>query len=154
MSRKRNLCIVLDGKKVRSITAMNGEKVRRRKAFLIHFFNTNCFYCGIPTQTSDVLISNLMTLDHIVPVSRGGNNDVSNLVICCASCNNDRGNKLFEDYMIKVLDGMSYDQRDLFYQRYDAREEFLTWYEAATYAELQQVRSNISDYTRQLARVS
>jgi hypothetical protein len=32
-----------------------------------------------------------MHLDHVVPVSRGGTSDATNLVACCASCNARKG---------------------------------------------------------------
>lgn len=38
-----------------------------------------CFYCG------DDLAS---TVDHLVPVTKGGTDDRSNLVSCCLPCNN------------------------------------------------------------------
>lgn len=35
-----------------------------------------------------------MTVDHIIPRSRGGNNDLTNLQPMCATCNLEKGNKL------------------------------------------------------------
>jgi 5-methylcytosine-specific restriction endonuclease McrA len=32
------------------------------------------------------------TFDHLRPISRGGSNAVSNVVLCCAICNHRRGN--------------------------------------------------------------
>jgi 5-methylcytosine-specific restriction endonuclease McrA len=43
-----------------------------------------CLYCGC--------IENL-TLDHIMPQSRGGNNEWTNLATCCGSCNVKKGNR-------------------------------------------------------------
>jgi 5-methylcytosine-specific restriction endonuclease McrA len=36
---------------------------------------------------------NLLTLDHIVPVSRGGRNEIENLRVCCRTCNMRRGSR-------------------------------------------------------------
>lgn len=36
----------------------------------------------------------LMTRDHIIPRSRGGNNDVENLRMACSPCNSARGNDM------------------------------------------------------------
>jgi 5-methylcytosine-specific restriction endonuclease McrA len=36
----------------------------------------------------------LMTADHIIPRSRGGDNDVSNLQTLCTKCNHAKGNKM------------------------------------------------------------
>jgi hypothetical protein len=40
-----------------------------------------CRYCGLRQKLRD------MTVDHVVPLSRGGNNALSNLVLACAACN-------------------------------------------------------------------
>jgi CRISPR/Cas system Type II protein with McrA/HNH and RuvC-like nuclease domain len=46
--------------------------------------NNECVYCGSSKQ---------LTLDHVIPKSRGGGNDWNNLVTCCFSCNLKKGNK-------------------------------------------------------------
>lgn len=38
-----------------------------------------CFYCGTPKGLN-------LTLDHIVPLCRGGSNSYRNLVPCCEAC--------------------------------------------------------------------
>jgi 5-methylcytosine-specific restriction endonuclease McrA len=38
--------------------------------------------------------SNEGTIDHIIPVSRGGTNDVDNLRLLCRSCNSKKGARL------------------------------------------------------------
>jgi 5-methylcytosine-specific restriction endonuclease McrA len=47
-----------------------------------------CVYCG---QSVDDGVT--LTLDHIVPVSKGGTNRPENLVTCCHTCNCARGNR-------------------------------------------------------------
>ena len=46
--------------------------------------NHECAYCGSKKQ---------LTLDHIIPKSRGGGNDWNNLVTCCFKCNLKKANK-------------------------------------------------------------
>ena len=46
--------------------------------------NNECVYCGSSKQ---------LTLDHVIPKSRGGGNDWNNLVTCCFSCNLRKGNR-------------------------------------------------------------
>jgi 5-methylcytosine-specific restriction endonuclease McrA len=41
-------------------------------------------YCGSVKQ---------LTLDHVIPKSRGGKNTWNNLVTCCFTCNLKKGNK-------------------------------------------------------------
>lgn len=36
----------------------------------------------------------LMTIDHIIPKSKGGKNHIDNYQIMCASCNSKKGNKM------------------------------------------------------------
>jgi len=40
-----------------------------------------CHYCGRPTPPKE------LTMDHIVPIARGGKSTKSNLVPCCKECN-------------------------------------------------------------------
>ena len=53
--------------------------------------NYTCQYC---LRTKNQLSgSEMLTRDHIVPESRGGKSTWTNLVTCCSSCNNRKGNK-------------------------------------------------------------
>lgn len=47
-----------------------------------------CWYCGIQTNPFRDF-----TIDHVVPVSKGGSDDLANLVPCCRSCNSRKGNR-------------------------------------------------------------
>jgi 5-methylcytosine-specific restriction endonuclease McrA len=58
-----------------------------RKNILLRDRNS-CQYCGV------VLPSCELTLDHVVPRSRGGLSTWENLVACCHSCNRRKGNQL------------------------------------------------------------
>ena len=54
------------------------------KEYLLDKWGRKCAYCGVenvPFQT-----------EHIIPVSRGGTNRVSNLTIACRECNQKKGN--------------------------------------------------------------
>lgn len=41
-----------------------------------------CHYCGRPFSAKE------LTMDHVVPVSRGGKTTKGNVVPCCKECNN------------------------------------------------------------------
>ena len=44
-----------------------------------------------------------LTLDHVIPRSRGGHTDWDNLVACCHRCNNLKGDRLPEEAGLKLL---------------------------------------------------
>jgi 5-methylcytosine-specific restriction endonuclease McrA len=50
---------------------------------------TDCAYCRVPTVTRPAPGERHRerTLDHIVPLSRGGTDTLSNVCCCCRSCN-------------------------------------------------------------------
>lgn len=54
-----------------------------------------CWYCGMqcnPFKTREYCI------DHVIPFSKGGSDDVGNLVPCCISCNSQKRAKDIEQY--------------------------------------------------------
>jgi len=61
-----------------------------RKNILLRDRNT-CQYC------STVLPSSELTLDHVIPRSRGGNSTWENLVACCHSCNRRKSNRMLHE---------------------------------------------------------
>src|SRR6516162_10063448 len=67
-----------------------------RKNILLRDRNT-CQYCGV------VLASGDLTLDHVVPRSRGGSSTWENLVACCHPCNRQKGNQLPGEAGMKLL---------------------------------------------------
>src|SRR4030081_1469104 len=67
-----------------------------RKNILLRDRNT-CQYCGV------VLASGELTLDHVIPRSRGGLSTWENLVACCHSCNRTKGNQLLVETPMKLM---------------------------------------------------
>ena len=65
-----------------------------RKNILLRDRNA-CQYCGI------VLTAGELTLDHVVPRSRGGLSTWENLVACCHPCNRRKGNQLPHEVNMK-----------------------------------------------------
>src|SRR5712671_1567582 len=61
-----------------------------RKNILMRDRNT-CQYCGT------VLYAGELTLDHVVPRSRGGLSTWENLVACCHTCNRRKGNQMLHE---------------------------------------------------------
>lgn len=73
--------------------AENREKIFERDAY-------KCYYC------KKQLTRFTATLDHIQPVSRGGDNSFGNLVTACLHCNSRRGNRPVMD---AIIDGVKED---------------------------------------------
>jgi 5-methylcytosine-specific restriction endonuclease McrA len=56
-----------------------------------------CQFCARVFPAGD------LTLDHVIPRSRGGHTDWDNLVACCHRCNNHKGDRLPEEVGLKLL---------------------------------------------------
>lgn len=83
-----------------------------------------CQYCG--ASAPEVLLE----VDHIKPVSKGGTNDVMNLVTACRDCNRGKTNKVLDDdSSVKVqkqrLDDLQ-DRREQLKMMLEWREELMT----------------------------
>jgi hypothetical protein len=57
--------------------------------------NHACQYCGKSGGN--------LTIDHVVPKSRGGDDSWGNMVVCCARCNNRKGSRTLEEAGIKLI---------------------------------------------------
>lgn len=55
--------------------------------------NFTCQYCGATSR---------LTIDHVVPKCRGGEDTWENLVVACSTCNTKKGNTLLEQTGMKL----------------------------------------------------
>lgn len=63
---------------------------------LMNQANGLCHYCNKPcSRKGGPKSSRYPTRDHVVPRSLGGKNSITNYVLACSGCNNDRGTSLF-----------------------------------------------------------
>jgi excisionase family DNA binding protein len=58
-----------------------------------------CYYCGVPLHPIRTF-----TIDHVVPVVRGGTNDLGNLVASCRSCNTSKRDRDAPHSAVLLLD--------------------------------------------------
>jgi 5-methylcytosine-specific restriction endonuclease McrA len=54
----------------------------------------HCVYCGHEAK---------LTLDHVIPLSKGGKHSKDNVVAACLCCNDSKGNKTLEEWNTKRL---------------------------------------------------
>ena len=60
-----------------------------------------CQYCGVKKNVDG------LTLDHILPRSRGGDNSPVNVVTACVACNNRKGNRTPDEARMPLLTSQS-----------------------------------------------
>jgi 5-methylcytosine-specific restriction endonuclease McrA len=70
---------------------------KRRRALLQHA-DARCYYCSAPL--TDPLHGREASIDHKLPVSRGGTNSVENTVLACFPCNKDKGDMTEEEFAV------------------------------------------------------
>lgn len=100
-----------------------------------------CQYCG--REAPDVTLE----IDHIVPVSKGGDNSITNLVTSCRDCNRGKSNReLSDDTAVRrqkhALDELQ-DRREQLEMMMDWRRELLV----QTEAEIDLIVEIFSTYT-------
>jgi hypothetical protein len=71
------------------------KRLKRIKEYVINRDGMICCYCDMPLTLDKI------TLEHIVPDSKRGTFNSTNLTVACGPCNNTRGNKPFFDYCKK-----------------------------------------------------
>ena len=69
------------------------RKISRRALFARDGWR--CVYCGTTAGR--------LTLDHVVPRSRGGTSEWENVVTSCAPCNLKKGNRLLEEVSMQLM---------------------------------------------------
>lgn len=72
--------------------AQERKRQKRIKEYVISRDGLICCYCDIP------LAIDMVTMEHIVPDSKRGTFNTTNLTVSCLKCNSRRGNKPFFDY--------------------------------------------------------
>jgi hypothetical protein len=75
------------------IPFMGGKNSFPTRALIYKRDDHECQYCG---STKD------LTIDHIIPRSRGGQDTWENLVACCHKCNTKKGNMLLSETNMKL----------------------------------------------------
>lgn len=96
-------------------------KLKRKKAMdsglttkqtlAVYAERSTCLYCGC------ALTDKQKTLDHMVPLSMGGEHEAFNLAVACSSCNTKKSNKTFDVWLLCIPE----QRRDLVLHEFNAR---------------------------------
>ena len=73
------------------------RKVKFSRQNLYHRDNYTCQYCHHPKPMSQ------LTYDHVIPRSRGGKTNWTNVVTACVRCNLKKGNQLINQINFRLL---------------------------------------------------
>jgi hypothetical protein len=79
-----------------------------------------CQYCG--HSAPEILLQ----IDHITPVSKGGNNDLLNLITSCFDCNNGKRDKLLSD---DTVINKRKEQLEQLQERREQLDMMMSWYD-------------------------
>ncbi|MBQ9786590.1 MAG: HNH endonuclease [Lentisphaeria bacterium] len=74
------------------------RELRKTTYFQELFRKGICYYCHEKFPASE------LTLDHIVPLSRGGKSTRGNMVVCCRSCNQEKKYLTPVEMILRELD--------------------------------------------------
>jgi 5-methylcytosine-specific restriction endonuclease McrA len=86
------------------------KKIELSRKNIIRRDNFQCQYCGRKHVE--------LTIDHIIPKSRGGSDSWDNLVAACKSCNNRKGSRTPEEAGMKLINYPSRPHHILFIKQY------------------------------------
>jgi Restriction endonuclease len=78
---------------------------RETRELIYRSADGRCALCGRKLQIDD------MTLDHITPLSMGGNDTLDNIQCACKACNQFKSNILPDDFMNRITEIFMYQTR-------------------------------------------
>lgn len=76
---------------------INGKVSKNKRMRVIGRDGLRCRYCGAEVELG-VRGLRALTIDHVMPLSRGGTNDIANLVVACWGCNQEKAHQLAEEW--------------------------------------------------------
>lgn len=83
--------------------AQERKRQKKIREYVVNRDGSICCYCAKPLALEAV------TMEHIVPDSKRGTFNTTNLTVSCYSCNNNRGNKPFFEY----VKGFNFDENKM-----------------------------------------
>lgn len=82
---------------LRTFSGLPKSEVKFTRRNIYEHYGYKCSYCGKKFMTSE------LNLEHVLPRSRGGKTDWTNVVTSCIPCNLKKGNRLPDEAGMKLL---------------------------------------------------
>lgn len=84
-------------KQMRRIAILNkAEKETIRILDVYERDNWTCYICGVKVIKSSNYRKDMATIDHVIPLSKGGSHTYENVKTCCHSCNSKKRDKIYQ----------------------------------------------------------
>lgn len=90
---------------------------KKKRAEIEKRANGLCEYCQLPHKLS----SSPFVIEHILPISKGGTDELENLALACSACNNSKYNKT------EAFDRLGDKTIALYNPRKDVWKEHFAW---------------------------
>ena len=98
---------------------MKRRKIKKcDKEIIIKKTESHCFYCWRSLTIDIEKVSKhirFMTVDHKIPLIRGGTNDIENLVPACDQCNQLKGRRKVSELKIKRTRKIANERRRIYF---------------------------------------
>ena len=82
---------------LKTVVRFVSEGIRPSRSNVIWRDHNKCQYCSAQHEAID------LTLDHVMPRSRGGGNTWTNLVACCKKCNQEKRDRTPEEAGMQLI---------------------------------------------------
>lgn len=106
---KNIACVIYDLKKYRKskldydrnkfikIKSKTNRRIYNIRKHLFEEYHHKCCGCGIDLQIDNPKLDNYLTIDHILPKSKRGKNNINNYQPMCRKCNLEKGDNIVEN---------------------------------------------------------
>ena len=84
----------MNGIKLKKYVSFNSLDVVLNRKNLLMRDQSSCQYCGSKSN---------LTIDHIIPKQKGGEDSWENLIIACSPCNSRKGNRSLIETKMKLM---------------------------------------------------
>lgn len=95
-TNREKLSFFLEAKKKKDEESERAKTFKKKRILVFKRDKGMCRYCGCGLDSN-------YTIDHVIPKSKSGTDDLENLVLSCRSCNSRKHTKTIEDAGMKLL---------------------------------------------------